>query len=147
VGGTNPSLVEALGAGCAVIAHDNVFNRWVAGPEARFFATEADCDMHISALIGDPATASAMGLASAQRFRSAFRWDSVLAQYEALLDRHARADRQPVTAAPRAPAVAAAAAAAAAQRAAVLDARVRTEPSKADRAVTLNAEHAGTQVE
>lgn len=30
VGGTNPSLVEALGAGCAVIAHDNHFNRWVA---------------------------------------------------------------------------------------------------------------------
>ncbi|PTB24400.1 glycosyl transferase [Paraburkholderia caribensis] len=88
VGGTNPSLVEALGAGNAIIAHDNVFNRWVAGPEARFFATEADCDMHISALLGDPATARAMGVASTQRFESAFRWDSVLAQYEALFDRH-----------------------------------------------------------
>ncbi len=31
VGGTNPSLVEALGAGNAVIAHDNPFNRWTAG--------------------------------------------------------------------------------------------------------------------
>ncbi|TDY17040.1 glycosyltransferase involved in cell wall biosynthesis [Paraburkholderia sp. BL6665CI2N2] len=88
VGGTNPSLVEALGAGSAVIAHDNVFNRWVAGPEARFFATEADCDMHISALLGDPATARAMGESSTQRFESSFRWDSVLAQYEALLHRH-----------------------------------------------------------
>lgn len=148
VGGTNPSLVEALGAGCAVIAHDNVFNRWVAGPDARFFATEADCDMHISALIGDPATASAMGLASAQRFRSAFRWDSVLAQYEALLDRHARPDRQHVAFVPRvSPVTAAAAVAVAAQPAAALDARVRAERSKADRAVALNAEHAGTQVE
>ena len=90
VGGTNPSLVEALGAGNAVIAHDNVFNRWVAGPDARFFATEADCDMHISALLGDPATAQAMGAASTRRFESAFRWDSVLAQYEALLYRHRR---------------------------------------------------------
>ncbi|WP_087737861.1 DUF1972 domain-containing protein [Paraburkholderia piptadeniae] len=88
VGGTNPSLVEALGAGSAVIAHDNVFNRWVAGPEAKFFTTEADCDLHISALLADPATARAMSLASTQRFESAFRWDSVLAQYEALLDRH-----------------------------------------------------------
>ncbi|WP_395067872.1 DUF1972 domain-containing protein [Paraburkholderia silvatlantica] len=96
VGGTNPSLVEAMGAGSAVIAHDNVFNRWVAGPEARFFATEADCDMHISALIGDPATATAMGIASAQRFRSTFRWDNVLAQYEALLDRHGRDGRRRV---------------------------------------------------
>ncbi|AUT62235.1 DUF1972 domain-containing protein [Paraburkholderia terrae] len=88
VGGTNPSLVEALGAGNAVIAHDNAFNRWVAGPHARFFATEADCDMHISALLADPATARAMSQQSRQRFESAFRWESVLAQYEALLERH-----------------------------------------------------------
>jgi len=37
VGGTNPSLVEALGAGNAVIAHDNPFNKWVAGPSALYF--------------------------------------------------------------------------------------------------------------
>jgi glycosyltransferase involved in cell wall biosynthesis len=96
VGGTNPSLVEALGAGSAVIAHDNVFNRWVAGPDARFFATEADCDMHISALLGDPATARAMGEASTHRFESSFRWDSVLAQYEALLYRHIGSGKQSV---------------------------------------------------
>ena len=30
VGGTNPSLVEAMGAGNPVIAHDNPYNRWVA---------------------------------------------------------------------------------------------------------------------
>ena len=30
VGGTNPSLVEALGAGNPVIAHDNPYNRWIA---------------------------------------------------------------------------------------------------------------------
>ncbi|MGF6551743.1 DUF1972 domain-containing protein [Paraburkholderia youngii] len=87
VGGTNPSLVEALGAGSAVIAHDNEFNRWVAGPDARFFSTEADCDLHISALLADPATVRAMREASGRRFDSAFRWDSVLAQYEALLER------------------------------------------------------------
>ncbi|MBL2382416.1 hypothetical protein ELJ13_30045, partial [Klebsiella pneumoniae] len=37
VGGTNPSLVEALGAGNAVIARDNRFNRWVAGDAAVYF--------------------------------------------------------------------------------------------------------------
>ena len=30
VGGTNPSLVEAMAAGNPVIAHDNEYNRWVA---------------------------------------------------------------------------------------------------------------------
>lgn len=39
VGGTNPSLVEALGAGNAVIAHDNVYNRWTAGKAALYFQT------------------------------------------------------------------------------------------------------------
>jgi glycosyltransferase involved in cell wall biosynthesis len=88
VGGTNPSLVEALGASSAVIAHDNEFNRWVAGPDARFFSTESDCDLHISALLADSATVRAMREASGRRFDSAFRWDSVLAQYEALLERN-----------------------------------------------------------
>lgn len=37
VGGTNPSLVEALGSQNAVIAHDNRFNRWVAGNEQFYF--------------------------------------------------------------------------------------------------------------
>ena len=32
VGGTNPSLVEALAAGNAIIAHDNEFTRWVVVP-------------------------------------------------------------------------------------------------------------------
>jgi glycosyltransferase involved in cell wall biosynthesis len=94
VGGTNPSLVEALGASCAVIAHDNEFNRWVAGPEARFFSTESDCDLHISALFADAATVRAMREASGRRFDSAFRWDSVLAQYEALLERNLQSGRK-----------------------------------------------------
>lgn len=38
VGGTNPSLLEALGCGNLVIAHDNPFNREVAGPHAFYFS-------------------------------------------------------------------------------------------------------------
>ncbi|TGV64003.1 glycosyl transferase, partial [Mesorhizobium sp. M00.F.Ca.ET.158.01.1.1] len=37
VGGTNPSLVEALAAGNMVIAHDNPYNRWTAGAAAIYF--------------------------------------------------------------------------------------------------------------
>ena len=39
VGGTNPSLVEAMAAGNAVVAHDNEYNRWVARDGARYFST------------------------------------------------------------------------------------------------------------
>jgi glycosyltransferase involved in cell wall biosynthesis len=37
VGGTNPSLLEAISAGRPIIAHDNPFNREVAGDLATFF--------------------------------------------------------------------------------------------------------------
>ena len=42
VGGTNPSLVEAMAAGNPVIAHDNPYNRWVARDAAVYFSTEDD---------------------------------------------------------------------------------------------------------
>ena len=59
VGGTNPSLVEALGAGNAVIAHDNRFNRWVAGPQAAYFRTvPRPSARQLESLLAEPAAAS-----------------------------------------------------------------------------------------
>jgi glycosyltransferase involved in cell wall biosynthesis len=85
VGGTNPSLVEALGAGSAVIAQDNRFNRWVAGPSAMYFADAAGCAMRLDELIADPARLSEMREASRARFHEQFTLDLVHARYEALL--------------------------------------------------------------
>lgn len=85
VGGTNPSLVEALGAGCAVIAHDNHFNRWVAGDGAVYFEDEIDCASLFDRLLGDEAIASGMKAASRVRFHERFTWPQVLAEYEQLL--------------------------------------------------------------
>jgi glycosyltransferase involved in cell wall biosynthesis len=42
VGGTNPSLVEAMAAGNLVIAHDNPYNRWVAQDAAVYLRTTRD---------------------------------------------------------------------------------------------------------
>ncbi len=85
VGGTNPSLVEALGAGCAVIAHDNHFNRWVAGPDASYFASEQDCSELFDRLLLNDAAVSTMKSASRLRFNERFTWEQVLAEYEELL--------------------------------------------------------------
>jgi len=84
VGGTNPSLVEALGAGNAVIAHDNQFNRWVAGPEAMFFSCVADCAMAFDDLLSLPSKLDVMRNSSLERHRQLFEWESVLGQYESL---------------------------------------------------------------
>jgi len=85
VGGTNPSLVEALGAGCAVIAHDNHFNRWVAGEGAAYFKDEASCAELIDHLLSDLSAVNAMKAFSKQRFHECFTWDRVLREYEELL--------------------------------------------------------------
>jgi len=37
VGGTNPSLLEAMGSQCFIIANDNIFNRSILGEDALFF--------------------------------------------------------------------------------------------------------------
>lgn len=86
VGGTNPSLVEALGAGSAVLAHDNRFNRWVAGPEAAYFANEDACAEQLDALLAaPPQVLDAMRNASRSRHQDAFTWPAVLGRYEELL--------------------------------------------------------------
>jgi glycosyltransferase involved in cell wall biosynthesis len=85
VGGCNPSLVEALGAGNPVLAHDNPFNRWVAGPEACYFKNTEGCARQLDALLADDARLAAMAAASRERFLQMFTWEDVLRDYERLL--------------------------------------------------------------
>jgi glycosyltransferase involved in cell wall biosynthesis len=56
VGGTNPSLVEALGAGNPIIAHDNKFNRWAAGEEQLFFKNVKECSAAMRLASTSPAS-------------------------------------------------------------------------------------------
>ena len=42
VGGTNPSLLEAMASNALIIAHDNIFNRSVLGNDGFFFKTSSD---------------------------------------------------------------------------------------------------------
>lgn len=85
VGGTNPSLVEALGAGLPVLAHENPFNRWVAGEAARYFEDGDACCRQLDMLLHNPDELAALRGASRQRHAERFTWDSVLEQYETLL--------------------------------------------------------------
>lgn len=85
VGGTNPSLVEALGAGNAVIAHDNRFNRWVAGDGAAYFADADGFAVVIDRLLENPELLAEQRVASNARFEEAFTWPRILGQYEGLL--------------------------------------------------------------
>ena len=80
-GGTNPSLLQAMAAGCAIAAHDNAFNRGILGNSALYFTAEgareqlAAAWMHRSTLPRD--------------YRATldreYRWPVVVAQYDAVL--------------------------------------------------------------
>ncbi len=85
VGGTNPSLVESLAAGNAVIAHDNRFNRWVAGPAARYFRGADDLGAILDELDANPDQLQAMGEASRSRYGETFKQEQVLTAYEEVL--------------------------------------------------------------
>ncbi len=86
VGGTNPSLVEAMGAGNPVIAHDNRFNRWVAGESARYFRGVKDLDALLTDVLSDRALLDDMGRGSRARFGQHFTWENILSQYERMLE-------------------------------------------------------------
>lgn len=85
VGGTNPSLVEALAAGNPVLAHDNAYNRWVAGEAALTFTDEASVDAQLGKLLADDALRARMKRAALKRFNEEFTWQHVAGQYEQLM--------------------------------------------------------------
>lgn len=82
VGGTNPSLVESLWCGNAVLAHRNAFNIWTAGAEQFYFDDEWSCDLAIDRILNDDVAVARAGRASRQRAAASFAWPSILEAYE-----------------------------------------------------------------
>lgn len=86
VGGTNPSLVEALGASNPILAHDNFFNHWVAGPHARFFSDSESFDFCLTDFLSNTSLQVIMRKASIDQYIGNFKWIDVLCSYENLLE-------------------------------------------------------------
>ena len=86
VGGTNPSLLEALACGNWVIAHDNPFNREVARDAADYFATPEQLARSLDLVVGQ---SDAMLPQRSQRARDIvaehYTWEGIADAYEALM--------------------------------------------------------------
>ena len=85
VGGTNPSLVEAMAAANPVVAHRNKYNTWVAGDGALYFSDEDELDAHLGATLDRPEVLRDMGRTVRDRFDSEFTWERIGSQYEQAL--------------------------------------------------------------
>jgi len=86
VGGTNPSLLRAIGAGAPTDAFDVSFNREVLGDAGRYWATAAE----VGALIerAEQEREATLCRGDKSRARAAvYDWDDVAARYEQLCER------------------------------------------------------------
>lgn len=84
VGGTNPSLLRALGAGATSIAYDVSFNREVAGDDGEYFTTPEDLGPLLHLSEADPVAWHARGARLRERMSQLYRWDHVADGYEQL---------------------------------------------------------------
>jgi glycosyltransferase involved in cell wall biosynthesis len=87
VGGTNPSLLEALGCSSFVVAHRNEFNQEVAGETAEYFSCEDDITEKIHTVESYPMERICHMKSSAQeRIRKTYSWDGIFNAYLKLLE-------------------------------------------------------------
>ena len=86
VGGTNPSLLRAIGAGAAVDAFDVSFNREVLGEAGRYWTTPDEVAALVVSAESDVEAQTARGEESRKR-AALYDWDEVASGYEALARR------------------------------------------------------------
>jgi glycosyltransferase involved in cell wall biosynthesis len=86
VGGTNPSLVQAMAAGSPTLARDTVYNREVLGPEGRFVDANPDtiADVVLT-MMDNRAELDELARANLKRAEQHYSWTQVCSDYERAL--------------------------------------------------------------
>ena len=89
VGGTNPSLLRAMGAGAPVLAYDVEFNREVTDGQALFWSDADALTIALDEIAdhGHDERLRELRSLGQQRVRDAYQWDKVTDEYEALIQR------------------------------------------------------------
>lgn len=86
VGGTNPSLLEAMVMKNLIIAHDNEFNREVGGDAILYFRDANDLTKLIKTIENNPEKYIHLKKAVYNRVKSNYSWDDVVERYEKLFE-------------------------------------------------------------
>ena len=84
VGGTNPSLLEAMAAGALIAAHANRFNGAVCEDGALYFSNAVEVESILQNPPGNDARV-AMIAANLERIRTCFSWPLIVDAYEAAM--------------------------------------------------------------
>jgi glycosyltransferase involved in cell wall biosynthesis len=84
VGGTNPSLLEAMACGCRIAAHYNKFNRAVLQYEADYFPDSRQ----VAAILNtpkDPSTVAEWKKINFEKIRTIYNQEKIIEAYESLM--------------------------------------------------------------
>ena len=85
VGGTNPSLLKAMGYGNCILALDTVFNSEVLGGTGLLFAKDSAAVAGAMRRIeADPNLVARLRTAGPKRIAAEYTWDKISAQYDSL---------------------------------------------------------------
>ncbi|HNQ28171.1 MAG TPA: glycosyltransferase family 1 protein, partial [Aquaticitalea sp.] len=81
VGGTNPSLLEAMASNALIVAHGNVFNKSILGDQAVYFENSTDIE---AVLKEDTAFCNKETFTklNAKKIELFYTWDAINASYE-----------------------------------------------------------------
>jgi glycosyltransferase involved in cell wall biosynthesis len=94
VGGTNPSLLEAMGCGNFILAHDNPFNRETVATAGMFFRDAEGLTGLVNRVDADPSIRSDFKKKARVRARECFSWEDIVAEYAALMSQFHHAKHQ-----------------------------------------------------
>lgn len=83
VGGTNPSLLEAMASNALICAHNNVFNKAILGEDALFFETANDIVSVLEA--NQKELTQSELLNNTKKIDSLYSWPRIIEQYEDFL--------------------------------------------------------------
>ncbi len=88
VGGTNPSLLEAMACGSFIVAHDNPFNKSVLAEGAHYFKSAADITALLEKLLMlRQAEEANMAEMNREKVKTEYNWDSIVTQHEELFSK------------------------------------------------------------
>ena len=78
VGGTNPSLVEAMSLGLNIIAHDNIFNRFTTNNLVNYFSNQITLEKAFLNADSEPADMDKLKKVVSERYL----WSQIVKEYQ-----------------------------------------------------------------
>jgi len=89
VGGTNPSLIEAMACSCNIAAHDNVFNAAILTDFASYFSSVEEVKNILNQPLSSPITIDRKQQ-NLEKIRKTYNWEKIINDYESIFHKYYR---------------------------------------------------------